>query len=539
MQRVTCPSWLAAVAAAVVAASQVGPTSAAAGQAGVTPVAATDISGTPIAAGQIGPTVATGSGSIRGRATADGGAAFRGIPFAQPPLGDLRWREPQPVVSWPGVRDAGEPGPPCAQNSSGWNEKESIASREDCLYLDVRTPAWPPTTRKPVMVWIHGGANTGGAGASDPLYEGSRLVSRGVVLVVVEYRLGVFGFLAHPDLTRESPHHASGNYALLDQVAALRWVHENIATFGGDPNSVTLFGQSAGASNLSALMTSPLARGLFHRAIAESGAAGRPPSLAQAEEAGTRLAAKLSAPSGDALSFLRGLSTAALLAAAPGGASPNVDGWLLPASPAASFAAGTQHAIPYIVGSNAIEMSGQRTPDELRSAITARYDRLAPRALALYGLAEPGAADRTDPLYGSPNDQWTTDTGIRCPGVQLALQHSAVSPATWMYEFGRAIPPKPTVVHSSELPYVFGNLYATGSQAGQYTDVDRQLSDTIQIYWTNFAKTGDPNGPGLPAWPKFDSSSRGYVEFGANGQTVAKRQQRGAFCDVFIERGTK
>jgi para-nitrobenzyl esterase len=485
-------------------------------------------------AADIGPVVPVTGGQIRGRLAREGGAAFRGIPFAQPPVGELRWREPQPVAAWTGIRDAGEAGPPCAQNSSGWNEKESIASREDCLYLDVRTPEWPPTSKKPVMVWFHGGANAGGAGASDPLYEATRLVGRGIVLVVVEYRLGAFGFFAHAELTRESPNHASGNYGLLDQLAGLRWVHDNIALLGGDPGNVTVFGQSAGASDLTALMASPLSAGLIHRAIAESGVGGRAPSLAQQEEAGARFAQRLQAPATGALAFLRSLSTAALLGAGPGPGGITVDGWLLPAAPSDVFASGRQLRVPFLIGNNAIEMSGQRTPEELRKQIDARYADLAPKALALYGLATPGAPGTTDPVYGSPTDQWTTDTGLRCSGRLQAERHRASGASTWLYEFDRAIPPKPTVVHSSELPYVFGNLWPTGSQAGQFTEVDRTISDTMQAYWTNFAKTGDPNGQGLPAWPAFEPKSRAFMRFGVAGEIGADHDQRGPFCDLFI-----
>ncbi len=484
-----------------------------------------------------GPVVKVSGGQIRGRMLAGrgAGAVFRGIPFAQPPVGGLRWREPQPVLPWAGVRDAGESRPPCAQTSSGWNAKEASAGVEDCLYLDVWTPEWPAKSRKPVMLWIHGGGNTGGAGASDPLYEGTRLVSRGVVLVVVDYRLGVFGFLAHPELTGESAHHSSGNYAILDQLAALRWVRDNITALGGDPANVTIFGQSAGGTDATALMASPLSQGLFHRAILQSGASRTLPPLAQRERAGERFGEKLKAPAGGALAYLRSLSTAELLAADTGGATPNVDGWLLAESPSEAFAAGRQHRVPLIAGSNAIELSGQSSPDELKRLIQSTYGDLAPKALAIYGLEGPGDTGRPDPLYGTVNDQWQADTSMRCPAVLQSGRHDAAGNPTWMYEFDRAIPPKPTVVHSSELPYVFGNLFPTGSQAGQYTDVDRTLSDTMVAFWTNFARTGDPNGAGLPSWPRFGAASRKYLQFGVTGAVAVRENQRGPFCEVFAQ----
>ena len=207
--------------------------------------------------------VSTTDGKIRGVSRPSGGAEFLGIPFAQPPVGDLRWREPLPAKSWTGVREATAFGAPCAQPVLGdWNRHDSETSKEDCLFLNVMAPAWPPKAPLPVMFWIHGGANAGGT-ASSALYKDGTLVQHGVVLVTVNYRLGVFGFLAHPELTRESSHHASGNYALMDQIAALRWVRDNIAKFGGDPKNITVFGQSAGALDTSFLMTSPLSKIYF------------------------------------------------------------------------------------------------------------------------------------------------------------------------------------------------------------------------------------------------------------------------------------
>jgi para-nitrobenzyl esterase len=486
---------------------------------------------------EIGPTATVAGGQIRGRLLSDGaGAVFKGIPFAQPPVGELRWREPQPVLPWPGIRDAGESGPPCAQNSSGWNEKESIASREDCLYLDVWAPEWPVKASRPVMVWIHGGANTGGAGGSDPLYEGTHLIAHGVVLVIVEYRLGVFGFLAHPELTAESPHHSSGNYGILDQVASLKWVRDNIATFGGDPGNVTVFGQSAGGADTTVLMSSPLTTGLFHRAIIESGPTPGALPLSKAEAQGLRLAESAKAPAHGAVRFLRTLSTAQVLKLQGGGMpAPPVDGWLLERSPAEVFAAGQQQPIPLIAGTNAIELPGPSSLDELRKAIESRYGDLAPKALALYGLAPSDGMAPSDELYGSPGDQWATDTMMRCPTVLQAKWHAAAGHAVWTYEFDRAIPPKPTVVHSSELPYVFGNLFSWGSQAGEYTDMDRALSSAMQAYWTSFAKTGDPNTEGFPAWPRFENGRRDYLRLGRTGDLSVQQNERAPYCDLYGE----
>jgi para-nitrobenzyl esterase len=467
------------------------------------------------------------------------GAVFKGIPFAQPPVGPLRWREPQPVIPWQGVRDAIEPGAPCAQNSSGWNEKEAADSREDCLYLNVWTPKWPVKSRLPVMVWIHGGGNTGGAGTADPLYDGTRLISHGVVLVIFDYRLGIFGFLAHPELTRESPNHSSGNYAFLDQIAALRWVHDNIAQFGGDPNNVTVFGQSAGSMDLDVLMTSPLAKGLFHRAIAESGAVGAFPNLADAERAGQQALEQLKPPSEGTLAWLRSLSSTDLLKVGRVPSDGNVDNWVFPANPAAVFETGKAHPVPLLIGSNAIEFAQQIPPDELRAKIQERFRDRAPRLLELYGLKLAGDKGLVDPLYGGPGDQIATDVEFRCPGIHQGEVHSTAGYPVWEYQFDRAIPPKPTVVHSSELPYVFGNLWSTGSQGGNYQEADRKLSNAIQIYWTNFARTGDPNGPGVPRWPRFNANSRSYMEFTRAGEVRVNQNQRRAFCEAFSERPEK
>src|ERR1035438_5188805 len=226
---------------------------------------------TAIATAQTGPVVTVTGGQIRGRPSADGGAEFKGISYALPPLGELRWREPQPVAAWSGIRDAAAFSVACTQISEGWNLRYVQSSAEDCLYLNVAAPVWPPAVKFPVMVWIHGGSNTAGSGEAAG-FDQRTLVRRGLVLVTINYRLGALGFLAHTALARESAHHTSGNYGLMDQIAALEWVRRNIATFGGDPYKVTVAGQSAGAMDVSLLMTSPLARGLFRRAIAQSGA---------------------------------------------------------------------------------------------------------------------------------------------------------------------------------------------------------------------------------------------------------------------------
>lgn len=481
------------------------------------------------------PVAEVTGGSVQGQLLPDGvGAVFKGIPFAQPPVGDLRWREPMPVAAWTGIRDASAPGAPAEQMSFGWNARTAAASSEDCLYLNVWTPGAPSSVRYPVMVWIHGGGNTGGAGGADPLYDSPSLVARGVVLVVIEYRLGIFGFFAHPELARESPHQASGNYAILDQIAALQWVHDNISKFGGDPGNVTVFGQSAGSIDVLALMASPLSRGLFQRAIGESGSLD--PRTAQtrseAEQAGVRVAGELNAPSHDSLAYLRSLPPGDVMKAGAGISLCNADGWVFADSPFEVWFAGKENPVPLLMGTNAVEIPANGSPDEIRESIRTSLKGLAPKAIALYGLTGNGFALPDDPLYGDTDAQWGTDR-MRCPFILEGEWHRKAGNPVWEYEFDRAIPPHPRVGHSGELAYVFGNLSATGSQAGDFQEADRQLSATLQGYWTNFAKTGNPNGPGLPQWPLYDKKERRYLDFTTTADVVVAQNQRGPFTDLF------
>jgi para-nitrobenzyl esterase len=286
-------------------------------------------------------------------------------------------------------------------------------------------------------------------------------------------------------------------------------------------------------------MTSPLAKGLFHRAIAESGAVGAFPNLADAERAGQQALEQLKPPSEGTLAWLRSLSSTDLLKVGRVPSDGNVDNWVFPANPAAVFETGKAHPVPLLIGSNAIEFAQQIPPDELRAKIQERFRDRAPRLLELYGLKLAGDKGLVDPLYGGPGDQIATDVEFRCPGIHQGEVHSTAGYPVWEYQFDRAIPPKPTVVHSSELPYVFGNLWSTGSQGGNYQEADRKLSNAIQIYWTNFARTGDPNGPGVPRWPRFNANSRSYMEFTRAGEVRVNQNQRRAFCEAFSERPEK
>ena len=485
---------------------------------------------------QADPTISLSSGQIRGILLPTGGAQFLGIPYAQPPIGDLRWHEPVPPKPWSGVRDAREFGAPCAQNVYGdWNRRNAEQSKEDCLYLNVVTPEWPVKKPLPVMFWMHGGANTGGTG-SGSLYNEGTLQNHGVVLVTINYRLGIFGFLAHPDLTGESEHHASGNYALMDQIAALRWVHDNIAKFGGDPDNVTVFGQSAGALDTGLLMTSPLAKGLFHRAIAESGTVllGRWPRLSEGEQQGSELAKELKAPATGSIKFLRNLPAADLLkATADWSPSVIVDGWVLPHPPALVFATGSEAPIPLLVGNNAREFDAPAPPDELRRRIQERFGALAPQALKLYGLADGGKGN-DDTLYGPAANQLAADTAFRCAATTIAIWHEQAHHPTYEYQFEHAIPGQEAQgsVHSADLPYVFGYFPKSGNISGTFGETDFKIAETIESYWSNFARTGDPNGGALPKWPEF-GDAQAFVSITQDGKVEANTKLRAPQCDLY------
>ena len=491
-------------------------------------------------------TVTIQAGQIKGAARPAGGAEFLGIPYAEPPVGDLRWREPQPAKTWSGVRDATKFGAPCAQRDlGGWNRHDAENGKEDCLFLNVMTPKWPANEKLPVMVWLHGGANEGGSASSD-LFKDGTLVQHGIVLVTVNYRLGIFGFMAQRGLEQESPHHVSGNYALLDQILALHWVHDNISRFGGDPGNLTLFGQSAGAHDTSLMMASPLAKGLFQRVIQESGSPLSPPlrRLAEAEAANDKLLASLNVPTGvGAIAFLRKQPTEALLKAA-GGQDPRgipvlgpiVDGYVLPKSPVEIFAAGEEAAVPVIVGTTTREFGMQGSPDEIRNMIGEVTGSVSEKTFEVYGLANGGSGSN-DTVFGPAGDQWFADLVFRCPIATEAMWHSAAHHGVYEYQFGRAIPGQEAqgAVHSADLPYVFGFYPKAGNIAGAFGETDFRLADLIETYFTNFAKTGNPNGGGVPEWPAFDGSER-YVFFKEDGQVaVESGGLRRKQCDLYRE----
>ena len=484
--------------------------------------------------------VKTGDGLVRGVARNRGGAEFLGIPFAQPPVGELRWHEPLPAKAWDGVRDAKGYSAPCAQPDLGsWNRHDAETGKEDCLYLNVVTPAWPAKAPLPVMFWIHGGANEGGT-AMSPLYTGGTLPNHGVVLVSVNYRLGVFGFLAHPELTGESAHHASGNYGLMDQILALKWVIANIQRFGGDPKNITVFGQSAGAIDTGLLMVSP-AKGLFQKAIQESGSAFTVPAtpLAEAEGDGKKFAVAMGAPSGvGQVAYLRAIPAGELIKKWTTHEprprfGPVVDGWVLPKSPAAMFAAGEESAIPLLFGTTTKEFESNASPELLRGMIATMAGNSAPEALKVYGLAD-GGTGTADPVYGTAADQIAADVTFRCPATAEGRWHTAAHHATYQYEFDHAVPGQPAAIHSSDLGFVFGFYPKTGNLAGSYSDTDYKVSDMVESYFTNFAKSGNPNGEGLPKWPEFGSAMT-YVKFTQSGTVEEDVALRNAQCHVYEE----
>ena len=472
---------------------------------------------------------------------------YRGIPFASPPVGDLRWRPPQPAESWDGVRDATVAAPACIQTvaplgADSFYDPGVDETSEDCLYLNVWSAA-AADDRAPVMVWIHGGAHVVGNGA-EIAYDGTALARRGVVLVTVNYRLGALGFLAHPLLSAESEHNASGNYAALDQVAALGWVQRNIAAVGGDPDRVTIFGESAGSQSVSHLMATPLARGLFHRAIGESGggfgSAGKAHPKAEMEAAGERFVeALLGADVEPSLEAMRSASAEAVLGApAPVRAAATVDGWVLPDTVYNIFAAGDQHDVPVIVGSNADEgtMFGTQGIDTLtahREAVQREYGEFAEAFLTTYpaetdeGARSARMAIFTDSFFGWEMRAWARGMET-VPSPAYLYFFSRVPPAADSERYG--------AYHTAEIPYVFDNFGVSSSPHANrdWDDTDRELSNTLSSYWVNFASTGNPNADGLPEWPVFDRNADEALEIGDTIQVQSGiREDRLDFFDAY------
>lgn len=477
----------------------------------------------------------TTSGVVAG--VTDGAiVSYKGLPYAAPPIGPLRWRSPEPPQAWKGIRRASSFGPPCAQPALRGRTEVSAISSEDCLYLNVWAPRGKSTSRLPVMVWIHGGAFLNGMGSS-PTYDGAKLAAKGVVVVTINYRLGVFGFLAHPDLTAEAASRSSGNYGLEDQIAALRWVAANIRAFGGDPANVTIFGQSAGGASVMNLLVSRQTEGLFRRAIAQSGAARGAiggMSLTAAERHGQTFAR------GASLAALRALDTRTVLEQAQQVAEAGVrfglvnDGFVIDSDTETAFADPRRRKLPLLIGSNAREGLTVIPDDRLEAALAAEFGANAIKARAAYRLDQGAAAD--DAVMGTPAQQLSTDTSFRCGSVRLAQARAKTGAPTWQYQFEHFVPGREDqgAAHSFEVPYVFGNLSRTGFAAANYGPADRTLSDVLVGYWTNFAKRGDPNGPGLPLWPRYDPVGKSYqrLSSGFVGSAAPASDLRGEICQL-------
>ena len=445
-------------------------------------------------------------------ASSDAVRVFRGIPFAAPPVGDARWKPPADAAVWTGELLARDFRPNCVQQPYPENSffyRPARLTSEDCLYLNVWTPA-ESDEQLPVMVWIHGGALTRGSGAT-ATYDGTNLAQKGVVLVTINYRLGVFGYFAHPELIDESEDGAAGNYGLLDQVKALEWVQDNIAAFGGDPDNVTIFGESAGSWSVNLLTASPLAEGLFHKAIGESGARLDPRmTLADASSNGSDLAAVLNAES---LSELRAMPAQQLLQ----GAVENrfrtdgiVDGWSIPDQPYVIFSSGQQNKVPVLVGFNAEEGTTLgalgRIPendDVYISRIQNLYGELAADYLALYPA---------DNLRKSTLDP-ARDSGFGWNSITWVRTTANVDEEAYLYYFSHRPPgPRKNILgayHAAEIAYVFNNTQTLRNPA---TEEDRQMADIMSDFWLNFAKTGNPNGAGLPQWQPYTRTNPNYVE---------------------------
>ena len=471
-------------------------------------------------------TVQLNSGPVRGKIECDV-RVFLGIPYAAPPTGPLRWKAPQGLTPWTEVRESTAYGPSCPQPGM---QTDGLFS-EDCLYLNVWSKPLPGEDMAPVMVWIHGGAFNFGSG-SLPEYQGSHLARKGVVVVTINYRLGPLGFLAHPLLSRESAQGVSGNFGLLDQIAALTWVRKNIAAFGGDPERVTIFGQSAGSRSVNLLMLSPLSAGLFHRAIASSGGPiigseylhpvfnGNPIGVAAM---GEKLAAKLGcATAPDVLAALRAQPVEAILAAADCTTplfgedllffAPVFDGWVLPKNPRSALLEGRQHDVPIIVGSTLNEGSAylantsELSLERYQAFLRARFGDLSPEAQTLF----PATTTAEVPLA---MDRVITVGANAHPARFVARAMARKQSRAFLYQFARlpgtAKAGALGVYHGLDLAYIFGAMQPSVG----YDDTDRALSQTIMDYWTQFARSGDPNGPGRVEWPAYTSQNEASMEF--------------------------
>src|SRR5690554_911137 len=507
------------------------------------------------------PVVETSSGSLRG-ATEGNVSSFKGIPYAAPPIGEFRWRPPQPVKLWKGVREAKEYGPNCAQG--GWGTAPGTiaeGSSEDCLYLNLWLPSnAKPDAKLPVMVWIHGGGFTGGSGAG-PATSGEQFAKQGVVLMTFNYRLGRLGHFAFPALTKEHPDESKGSYAFMDMIAALQWVKDNIAAFGGDPENVTIFGQSAGGVAVHSLLTIPAARGLFQKAISESGGGrdgvltARPISKddadplypVSAETIGVNFARKHGIEGTDAaaLAKLRALSVEKIVDGGQendgqGGpriySGPILDGKLVVETAESSYKAGRQARVPLMIGSCSAEIGGgfvskSSTKEELFSS----FGDLEAEAKAAF---DPSG----DKEFAEIQTKFNTDWVWGEPARMTARTFVASGEPAYVFQFGY-VPPtmreraRYGAGHGSEVSFVFGNLNARWG-ATETTPEEEKLAQIMNTYWANFAKTGNPNGEGLPLWPLYTTQQEQILDVELDGKPIGKPDPRKARLDV-IEKAFK
>jgi para-nitrobenzyl esterase len=473
--------------------------------------------------------------------------AFKGIPFAAPPVGDLRWRAPKSVAAWQGVRKADQFGNSCMQTivaeRKPWTYEFMTHTEisEDCLYLNVWTGAKAAGEKRPVYVYIHGGGNTEGSGAV-PSYDGEGMAKKGVVVVTVNYRLGILGFFTHPDLTAESDLHSSGNYAILDLIAALHWVHDNIAAFGGNPDRVTIGGQSAGAADAHALVSSPLAKGLFHGAIAESGSSVGglglmgANKLADQEKTGVRFAEAKGAKS---LADLRKLSWQELTAPVQGMGRFGivVDGYVEPMTAAEAFAQGKQNDVPTLTGCNREDLGGgsthpTATAESFRQQ-SQRYGDLAADFLKLYPAPNDDQAK-----VASNESAWDNERSNQYFWAMYRAKTAKTN--AYLYFWDHTMPGPDAdrygAFHTSEVPYAMNTLYTATDRP--FTDEDRKIADRMSDYWVNFIRTGDPNGKGLAHWPSVKEQPGTTFEVGDKMAVipVAGDKAKLAFWEAFLSK---
>ena len=490
--------------------------------AAASPAAAPTPAATPSpAAATTGPVIKIEQGKVQGLIVNDV-AVFRGLPFAAPPVGDLRWRAPKAPAKWSDVKVAEAFGPNCAQ-------------AEDCLYLNIYEPLdTKPTAKLPVMVWIHGGAFIFGSGSA---YDGTQFAKQGVIVVTINYRLGRAGWFAHPALTKESPKGPLGNYGLLDQIAALQWVQENIGKFGGDKDNVTIFGESAGAISINYLMLAPQARDLFDKAIAESGF-GRLGAMPlhtddgsrSGEQIGVRFAEKagIKGSDGAAAKAMRALSWSELNAAQGGVGSPDAtlpmaDGKYITGSAFAGFAKGAQAPVPYLLGGNSDEASLTRRSMNASERLASIQEGRE----AFLAAFDPDKSANADRIMA----RLVTDVSIGEPDRALARLHSQRAP-TYVYHFSYTpISQRDTLFglpHGGELQYVFN----TPRGGGAFDEEGKKIAQAANQYWAEFAKTGNPGSAGGPAWPKFDAADEALLEFPAGGMPTVQQHFHASRLDI-------